>query len=299
MNVKTFITVFLTLAICANLSFGQSSFDPSCCEIYPGDEIWLVSARDVDDCSVPCIDQLKCQRFCDGKWIDCQFCDVTAGEQRPRAVVYVHGYQTDFCDARTRGLQVYQNIYAHRPDSESVRFVIWAWKSERETRRPIKDFDLKSHRAVELADVFAATMNALETQRPVVIGYSLGAQVVVAAFARSAVYTGPPVSLVIVAAANDCGFASCPNQLSNCGHVEQSIIFCNAGDRAIRAAHLICKLKRGSNFRSFEELALQSRFSLGELNVFDISEIATKRHSIVRYTAIPIVQSLIQQLLRI
>lgn len=297
MNVRSYITVFTAVAFVAvNQGFTQTACEQSCFTQFPGDQIWLVSARDVDFCATPGTDQLKCQKFCNGQWVESSFCDLS-NSQQCRSVVYVHGYQTDLKSARSRGLRVYQNVYAHRPESEPVRYIIWAWKSERENRRPIKDFDMKSHRAVALADIFATTMNNLGPIPPVVIGYSLGAQVVVSAFVQSTLYTGPPVRLVIVAAANDCGFASCPNQFSNCGNIEQSIIFCNESDRAIRASRLICKVKYGANFQTFEDLALQNDCSLGAINVVDISDVASKRHSILRYTSLPVVQAIIQQLL--
>ena len=297
MNVTTAFTIVLAIAYVFNahaVAQGNDCEKPIC--VLPGDEIWLVSARGVCCDATPCTDQLPCQAYCGDKWLDVAFAEVRSS-QTITPVVYVHGYQTDLCDAKKRGLQVYQNLFACRQGSAPIRFVIWAWKSEKEIRRPVRDYDLKSKRASQMANAFAATINELGPMPPMVIGYSLGAQVIMSALTHSCAYNGPPVQLVLIAAANDCCFASCCGLLDSCGKVERSAIFYNADDIAIKTSSRICKLKFGCKFKSFEELATANS-SLGEVNIFDITEFASKKHSIVRYTSLPVVQGIIQQLLR-
>ncbi len=263
----------------------------------PGDEIWLISARDLDDCYPPCVDQLSCQLYCDGHWNESSIQDLKSFGSDKQNIVFVHGYQTDLCSAKKRGLQVYNNLFGKCRCVGPVRYIIWAWKSERECRRPVVDFDLKSRRAVGMGDAFALTINELVDAPTTIVGYSLGAQVVVSAFTRSNLYTGNPVQVAFVAAANECSFARGCNPLSSCGHIDRALVFYNEDDIAIRTANLICRLKHGPNFQRFEEFASRNECALGSVCVVDISDLSSRKHSVVRYTSIPTVQAHIQNML--
>ncbi len=262
------------------------------------DEIWLVSARDCDCATEPGLSLLRCERFCEGRWIETccnELCSNKSGINM-ETVVFVHGYLTDLQGARQMGQEVYENVFSGRCETAPVRFIIWAWKSERETRRPIQDFAIMSRRANSLGEIFALTLNQLGPRPPVVIAYSLGTQVVLSALAQSTLYQGPPIQLVAIAAATDCGFASNCQQMSNCGDIARSVVFLNNGDRAIRAAKLACRVTYGHSFKTFESLAPMHPDQLGQIEIIDITSVASRRHSIMLYTEIPIVQSSIRAL---
>ena len=287
--------IWLLLAISTLIPqsvFGQSS------GVRPGDEIWLISARDVDRCGN--VNGLQCQRFACGVWnISCcqDLFDVDQTRPMCSPVVYVHGYQTDLFDAQKRGIQVYQNLFGQcGGDDRPIRFIIWAWKSERESRRIVREFTQKAQHASQLGNAFAMTLNHLQSRPPTVIAYSLGAQVSIAALVQSNTYAGEPVQLAVIAAATDCGFSQCCLQMQNCGNIARSYVFSNRGDVAIKAARLSCRVVSGRKPEKFEQVAHCFPGQLGEVNIIDITPLSTRQHSIVRYTSIPVVIRYINEL---
>jgi len=140
------------------------------------DEIWLVSARrQQGQC------QLTLQRLIDGQWIPTCMEELTfahAVDQQRSSMVYVHGNRTDGEYARSRGLQFYENVFNAGAQSGPVRFVIFAWRSERERIRPASDFNVKLDRSVELGSTFARFLDQFPDRRMVLSGFSLGGQVV-------------------------------------------------------------------------------------------------------------------------
>ena len=221
----------------------------------------------------------------------------SASSAQLETLVFVHGYNTNLQFAQKRGLQVYQKLLANCADRPPVRYVIWAWRSEREFARPIVDYRVKSKRATSLADKFAWTLNMLGPKPAVVIGYSLGAQVAVSSLTQSFAYKGEPVQLAVIGAANDCGFASGECQLKNPGHIRRTFIFLNRGDRAVRAAGLVCKARFGQRFKFFDELAPKRSQFFGQVKVVDITRIASNRHSVTRYIQIPQITNCIRNML--
>lgn len=266
----------------------------------PGDEIWLISARDLGSCCE--LHNLRCQKYCDGLWFDSCCAElVDANNTQPvcSPVVYVHGYQTDLGDAKTRGIQVYNNLFAACDNAQPIRYIIWAWKSERESRRIVRDFKEKAGDARQLGNAFAMTLNQLQSSPPTVIAYSLGIQVSISALVESSVYTGLPVQLAVIAAATDCGFSGGCLQMQQCGNISISYVFCNRVDMAIRAARLSCRISSGRKPDKFERIAPMFQAQLGQVNVIDITSMSTRKHSVVRYTALPIVASCINELVAI
>ena len=115
------------------------------------DEIWLVSARQQKQCV------LSFERLVDGRWVTASMAELTeahAVDQQKSSLVYVHGNRTDDRYARSRGLQFYENVFNNQSCSGPVRFVIFAWRSERERIRPSSDFNVKLQRSVEIWTCF-------------------------------------------------------------------------------------------------------------------------------------------------
>lgn len=288
-------TWHLTLVIASLISCG-SAFGQANCNIRPGDEVWLISARGVADC---CVSDLPCMRLCDGIWQQSCCADLfAANDNQPQCtpVIFVHGYQTGLGDAQLRGLQVYQNLFSCCQPDHPIRYVIWAWRSERESRRILKEFTEKAQDAMRLGNAFADTLNRLQSKPPTIIAYSLGAQVSLSALVQSGVYAGAPVQLAVIAAATDCGFSGCCLQMQNCGHISKSYVFCNRCDIAIRAARLSCRLANGKRQEKFEQIAPMFPGQLGDVCIIDITQVASRQHSVVRYTSLPVVKSCINEL---
>lgn len=260
-----------------------------------GDQIWLVSARKADHCDVdPAL--LPCQKFCGGCWSESSFDQLeSSGGQQLQTVVFVHGYRTDLEAAQETGVRLYRNLFGNEcRQSGPIRLVIWAWKTEMETCRPLQDFNRKTERAMSLKDTFARTLTRLGPAPPVVIAYSLGTQVVVSAAAQSDRYRGTPFELAVIAAATDCGFSSHCHELSQCGNIARTTVFLNEGDRAIRVARLACRVTHGRMFQPFEDFAPGYSSQLGSIELIDITGQASRKHSIIRYTEVPVVRAAIQ-----
>lgn len=288
-NCQRWTLIAACLVIC-NSAIGQINC------VRPGDEIWLISARQLGGCHAG---EMPCQRLCNGHWQQSCFTElVQANDHRPECapVIFVHGYQTDLGDAQRRGLEVYQNLFASCQSDQPIRYVIWAWKSERESRRIVREFKEKAQHAAQLGDAFAMTLNWLQSKPPTIIAYSLGAEISLSALVQSNVYSGVPVQLVVIAAATDCGFSSCCFQMQHCGHIARSYVFSNRGDIAIRAARISCRLATRKRQEKFEQVAPMFPQQLGEVCIIDITKVMTCQHSIVRYTSLPIVKDCINEL---
>jgi len=188
------------------------------------DEIWLVSARQ---------QQNRCE-------------DAHAVDQQRSSVIYVHGNRTDDQFARSRGLQFYENVFNGESQSGPVRFVIFAWRSERERIRPTSDFNVKLNRSVELGPTFASFLDQFQDRRMVLSGFSLGGQVVLSGLSQ----LQPPIEDVAehktgsfrvalitpVLKAEDAmnSVASLPHNPA----IAKTVVFVNQKDNALRAAML-------------------------------------------------------------
>ena len=289
------LIVLQALLCCLSVVLDLRASEPE--TVCMSDQIWLVSARQHCECS--CSSEFPVQFYSCNGWHDSDFGTlIGTNHSSMRTVVFVHGYQTDLCDAQTRGVQVFKNLFGCCQDRQPIRFVIWAWKSEKEiARRPLQDFSIISQRAISLGPAFAHTMDLVANDGTVVVAYSLGAQVVVSGMTGNCQYGGPPIQLAVIAAANDCGFASCcRDRICGCNSIAGTTIFLNNKDRAIRASNMICRLQYGRHYRKFDELAVCSQGALGCVNLVDVSGEASKKHSVVRYTALPTIGCVIRRL---
>ena len=142
------------------------------------DEIWLVSARDIDQC------ELSFERLSDGKWLSASMAELIQShstDPQKASLIYVHGNRTDDAYARSRGLQFYENMFNGEVCSGPMRFVIFAWQSEREKIGGIADFRIKLDRSVELGPTFAEFLNQFEDRQLILTGFSLGSQIILSA----------------------------------------------------------------------------------------------------------------------
>ena len=118
--------------------------------IRPQDELWVVSARNAG-CDPGGKRGLSCLKFVGGKFCTSNLQSLYSAHQNHRSlqtVLFVHGNRTDADWATSRGGQVYENVFAGCKSGPPIRYVIWQWRSEPELKRPIKDYTIKSRRAV-------------------------------------------------------------------------------------------------------------------------------------------------------
>ena len=59
--------------------------------------------------------------------------------------------------------------------------VLWLWKSEKELNRIYPDFRIKSKRAIQMGEAFKETLGRFGDSRMVLVGFSLGTQVIASA----------------------------------------------------------------------------------------------------------------------
>ena len=252
------------------------------------DEIWLVSARQQSPC------ELTLQRLIDDQWVPACMADLTeahAVDQQRSSVVYVHGNRTDDEYARSRGLQFYENVFNEESWTGPVRFVIFAWRSEREKIRPTVDFNVKLDRSVELGSTFANFLDQFQDRRIVLVGFSLGGQVVLsglvqlpsqAASDKVGKFQVALVTPALKAADASNSVASLPLNPT----AAKTVVFVNRKDNAIRAAMLVAKATSTHPVVTLEQIARRPTCEMvNPVFIEDITEQTTGCHSITKYSA--------------
>ncbi len=207
-------------------------------------------------------------------------------------VLYVHGNQTDEEFAIARGLQVYRNSLTTKADCRGpVRYIIWAWKSEQEKTRLYPDYKIKSERSLHVGETFASTLNQFSDRNLVILGYSLGVQVVLSAFDSPNLdprMDDPTHYQVMFAApAINAKFVACNSLRTNCKNspVENSVVFTNRKDRAIRAAQAIIRRENPyDKATTIAGLSQAGKLDVGNVSEVDVFEETGRFHSIERYT---------------
>ena len=259
--------------------------------IRPQDEIWLVSARQDAQCD------LTAQKLIDGQWVAASMAELTQAhveDQQKTSLVYVHGNRTNEVYARSRGLQFYENIFNDQLCSGPVRFVIFAWRSEREKVGPAIDFRIKLDRSVALGPTFAGFVDQFEDRRLILAGFSLGGQIVLSSLVQlecQAANDPEPkfgkyrVALVTPALKASDALNSVASLPSN-PLVTETVVFINQRDIAIRAASLATRKTGRDPAVTLEQVAQQpADSSTNSVVIEDITLNVSRLHSISRYSA--------------
>ena len=255
------------------------------------DEIWFVSARSVN-CETTDLSKLKIEVFRDGCWTSSSLSELLQLHQDDaigETVLYVHGNRTDEYSAKHRGRQVFRNLFVCCPSPRPpIRFVIWAWDSDR-TGHGMTDFCIKSQRAVRLGAIFSATVDAFgSVNPPLIVGYSLGCQIIAKAFTdndlseKQAEYR-----VAMIVPVMECRFSSqfCRNSCRS-KSIVRSIVFVNYKDIVSCLAQRICIRQSAGNFRSVEQWAQMPDQPLGNNQLVNISRASSCQHSVIKYTSV-------------
>ena len=257
--------------------------------VRPQDEIWLVSARQDKQC------ELSSQKLVDGQWVAASIAELTQShvmDQQKTSLVYVHGNRTNEVYASSRGLQFYENIFNDQMCSGPIRFIIFAWRSEREKVGPASDYRLKLDRSVSLGPTFADFINQFEDRRLVLAGFSLGGQIVLSSLVQlECLAANDPepkfgkyrVALITPALKASDSLNSIASLPSNSVTME-TVVFVNQKDVAIRAATVATK---GSPEPAvtLEQVAQQPADCVtNPVVIEDITCNVSRLHSISRYS---------------
>ncbi len=240
--------------------------------------------------------QLPTERLVEGCWTQSSFGDLLVSHLRDQSrptVLFLHGNRTNADWSESRGLQAYENLFQGCLERPAIRMVIVQWKSEPECKRVLQDYMVKSRRAVALGESFNCVLNQFEGRKPILIGYSLGAQVILSALNSTERPNQDPVvdtqttngfRVAILAAAFDCDFVRCRGcNYSFNDRVMQTLIFNNDTDLVVNASERICSKQLGTKFDTRCFLT-SNCLNPGQTSVFDVACQVGKKHSVVRYT---------------
>ena len=213
------------------------------------DQVWLISSRSI---SCPTCDDsgLRFYRRIGCGWESVDRAAFDESLMTPLDnVVFVHGNRTDFSYATRRGMQAYRAFVSQQSsDRPAVRFMAWAWPSEREAVG-VRDFRAKADRADLEGCLFGAFLRKLPAdQRLNLIGYSFGSRIVMGGVALLSGeslsgrclelpedYQPPALRVTLIAAATS-PFSLLPGQPYHAGYplAERWVLINNREDRVLR-----------------------------------------------------------------
>jgi hypothetical protein len=275
--------------------------------IRPRDEIWIVSARNC--CSCCGAEALDVKRLSSGQWQSSSL-DVLANCHQTNSalstLMYVHGNQTDYEYGMSRGIQLYDNFVSRQKEVGPLRVVLWLWKSEKEQKRIYPDFRVKSQRAIEMGEIFKATLERFGDSRMTLIGFSLGAQVIASAldsmeaergkhacfradsFMSQGCCASDQYRIALIAPALDPAYACSVADRTVCSTLAaRTSVFYNRSDSTIKALRIIVRRECPDKSVTLNSLLEGRRLNLGPVRTIDLTWESGCRHSIVKYSRTP------------
>lgn len=273
------------------------------CQPQAGDEIWLVNTRQLSDCFSDCnlVPDLPVSRWVDGQFQPkslAELLDRVAATPQTRNIVYIHGNFTDLSWSIRRGLQFYNGCFANVPARPPLRFIIWSWRSERETLLG-KDYQIKSQRAVAEGCRLNSLVNQLGPTPPIVIGYSLGAQATLSALSQSSSPESQPWIVALVAAALDpyfCGTLRNNRQISE--RFSHLVVFTNQVDPALNCSLRITRRTTANpNPPSQYSIVPNLKSNHPSVQQYEVSREVGHHHGISYYIEAPTVSHQVRALL--
>jgi len=273
-------------------------------EIRPEDEIWIVSARNYDGC-LDNREAIEVERLANHSWQASSLDELGHCHQTNTSLttlLYAHGNATDYDFGISRGVQFYRNLASCPEVKGPIRMVLFLWKSEKEAPRLYRDFRIKSERAIQMGQAYRATLERLGDSQVALVGFSLGAQVILSALdsmeeQRSNAYCGlgcpsfqtggmaGKYRVALIAPALDPAYAcAVADRTVSSSLTSETRVFCNRSDRVIKALRIILRRECPKKSISFNKLACQQRLNVGQVLHVDLTGEAGFRHSIVRYS---------------
>ena len=188
--------LFCLWAFYSTVVLADESGEPHCPEIQPvlarpHDDVWLLSCR-----SLGCPEKNKLSQpselteglvtwqydLTDKKWNRLIIDELLNSNDNIRTVVWVHGNLTTASEAFSTGLSVYRSLVRDAEDQPPIRFIIWSWPASKILTRPVPDARIKAARTTWAGLRLAGLLQQISGNKSnSLIGFSFGAQVVVAA----------------------------------------------------------------------------------------------------------------------
>ncbi len=274
------------------------------CVCFEGrDQVWRISARSSGCCRSK-LEGLRVFELVDGRWTPRTLEDfvlVHQTDKTRKTLFYFHGNRTDAEWAISRGSQMYRELFYRSDRDTPLRFVIWQWRSEPELKRPLVDFEVKSRRAVSLGPVVAKVLTKLGDRDLLLMGYSLGAQVVLSALYSpelSLPETPETYDLVLIAPVFDCHFSSCGCvSVPDSRPVGRGFVFKNRSDRVVQLAARNCCRQCGIRDGSVGTLVNRKGPLFLKLSELDVGAEIANRHSVVNYSSSCTIKDTVNSLL--
>ena len=286
-----FLFAFLVFGLsCSGTALANTSYSDQVitnnCQPFAGDELWLISARDVEDCqNVFSVDQLKCYRMTADGPCQTDFSELAASHQSDlgkETFLHVHGTRTNFNSASRQCTTFYRSVFCRSVPRPPIRFICWIWRSESETVRPLREYRQKSQRSVRISRALTETLRAFGERPPVLSGHSLGAQLIAAAVTDPSAADLPCYRFAVLAPVLDCQFANlCQLGERIPGRVQETSIFVSRNDRAVNFATRLCQ-RNGS--LSFQQWAALPSKPLGNVSTIDVTADVGRRHLLQNYS---------------
>jgi len=225
--------------------------------------IWLVSTRNAPHCGDL---DTTLQSLCYWQWTDgCQWSSADAeaffatDDPAEPTVLFIHGNQTNSCEAVEKGWYVYRFIRANAHD-RPFRYVIWSWPTDRAVRSQLNDARLKLAYTEAECHYLAQWLGRFRPGVQVsLVGHSFGPRIITGALhllgggqVAGQSLSDPtvaawkhgqrnPIRAVLLAAATD------PDGLAPGGEhdraiplIDQMLVTCNHCDRVLRRYPKLC-----------------------------------------------------------
>ncbi|MDG2384849.1 MAG: alpha/beta hydrolase [Pirellulaceae bacterium] len=144
--------------------------------------IWLISSRHLpsSNChSVVDPTTLQFTRLDEaGSTVPGNLSEFEADGVGRRTCIYVHGNRVSSSYAAYRGLRVYRKLECQKFGSESMRFVIWSWPSDR-VKGLVRDARVKAARTDSESFYLASVLETQPENEPLsLIGFSFGGPII-------------------------------------------------------------------------------------------------------------------------
>lgn len=271
-------------------------------DVLPQDEIWIVSAR-ACSCDPDNVQLLEVKKFENSRWqtssLDALSC-AHLSDTSHTTMLYVHGNQTNYEYGVSRGFQFYDNLFVdYECPRAPVRLVLWLWESDRELPRLYSDYLVKARRAVTMGQSLTKTLDALGNRNVALVGFSLGAQVVLSSLEQMesqcdcamAIDQKGKYNIALIAPAADPKYVcDVAGRNVQCRIVSKSSVIVNSDDRAVKAMRFVIRHECPEARDDFAKLAKCNCLPLGDVQLFDVSQEICRKHAIHRYTKSPTVQ---------
>jgi hypothetical protein len=269
------------------------------------DDIWLVSSRGCGCQSFAAAGPpLKYWRYIRQQgWVASsgEAFFATARPEQP-VVIAVHGNRMNQQSANDFGWAIYQRIVRNSPEQPPLRFVTWAWPSDKAPTRATEDVRIKCARSDVDARFVAWFIEQLPATAPLSFcGYSLGVRIVAGALEMRAggVVNGrgqspsigsprPPARAVFMASAIDNDWLLPGRRYGRAlGQLEHLLLFNNSSDRALRFYHRIYSKHGGPEALGYTGLAGPGLLgaSLAKIEQRDVACVIGPRHDWELYVA--------------